>query len=200
MGLLGSLFGSDPEYNAPQQNAQANAAIDFVRQSADRTPDQIHANNMKGVGGQEYMASEHDKNSADASLGMGNDEAARQALSARAARHYSSAYNDIENQSKINSVDQAIHSKNQYDHLALRMKAINSAVAHHKSMAELQTSAARNKVLGDVLGAAGYVGGFGAAKGWFGGGAPSSVPGAEDAMAKGHMGESEFNLMKGHGG
>lgn len=192
MGLLDGLFGGDqPQYQAPSFSAEGQAGMDFVKANADRTPDQVHEMNMKGVGGKEFLATQHDQKSADESLGMGNNEAARAALSARASKHYDSSFNQVENKSKINSVSQAIQSKSVSDHLVLRKKAIDSAVAHHQSMASLQESAARNSVLSGVLGAAGSFAGMAMAGGGGGMPAPSSSGGANFGGLVGKQGGSD---------
>lgn len=196
-GLGSFLFGGNadaPEYKNPGMNPETQQAIGNVERQAGRSNEDLEKTLMDGVAGtgQGLLQSQEQIGQGESALGMLSSDSQRQALANRNQRIYNEDLNTMQR-----AVPQAAAEWHQ-QRMAQAQKIMNARdewnmnVAGAEIQSVLNQRAARNAVIGDILGIVGVAAGayFGGAAGAGGGGAAGGTGGSAAGSGGGAGGAS----------
>lgn len=157
---VGGLFGGKDSASFDQKNLDSSTqrSIDYVL--AD-TPghEQGYTDALMRNTGSGGLLNAQDLGQSESALGMLSDESQRQAISNKSSRLHQSEMDALTRRAKVHGFDKAAQKLASDQDLVQKADAYNLRLAQARIGARLNEQAARNAVLGEILGMAGMVGG-----------------------------------------
>ena len=149
-----------PTYQAPQLDSQTQNLINQREGLANRSAEDIANERTQGTNKSADLAAiQGGYGLANSNLLMNQPENVREALNRRANKGYAQSLSKIQNQARLDAVQEKQNARQQVLQAKFQQAQANANIMHQRDMEEFNNRAARNNALSSLLGTGGMIAG-----------------------------------------
>lgn len=156
-GALGDAMGSGgyPTYQSVPLDPETEALAKRIQERAERPASAIADEQLEGTNNSQALKQDLSQKATDNHLGGDLDAGIQEAINRRSMKDYDAQMNEMERKVRVNAPAERFQRMSGGADVQARVSAINSAIADRELTANLNRRAARNAVMGNILGLGG---------------------------------------------